>query len=153
MAPTWPQYWPSHLLFHYFSIVLDILFSENSNHFRILKAKIWYKWSEHGVNLGLILPHYAQNVLHYLVLICLKCMPYQQIIKQFIQEQRYGNTGEGGVVPHTYVFSAICQRNCFNLDIDIDIDIDILKKKKMSIGEKWQKLATAKNNRYYSYTL
>ena len=61
MAPTWPQYWPSHLLFHYFSVVLDTLFSENSNHFRILKAKIWYKWPEHGFNLGLILPHYAQN--------------------------------------------------------------------------------------------
>ena len=61
--------------------------------------------------------------------------------------------GRGGGLPHTYIFSAICQRNCFNLDIDIDIDIDILKKKKMSIGEKWQKLATAKSNRYYSYTL
>merc|ERR1712082_87710 len=61
MALTWPQYLPSHLLFPYFSIVLDTLFSENSNHFRILKAKIWYKWPEHGFNLGLILPHYAQN--------------------------------------------------------------------------------------------
>ena len=38
--------------------------------------------------------------------------------------------GGGGFLAHTYIFSAICQRNCFNLDIDIDIDIDILKKKK-----------------------
>ena len=38
--------------------------------------------------------------------------------------------GRGGFLPHTYIFSAICQRNCFNLDIDIDIDIDISKKKK-----------------------
>ena len=48
--------------------------------------------------------------------------------------------GRGGVLPHTYVFSAICQRNCFNLDIDIDIDIDILKNKKCLLvrkGKDW----------------
>ena len=61
--------------------------------------------------------------------------------------------GRGGGLLHTYIFSAICQRNCFNLDIDIDIDIDILKNKKMSIGEKRQRLATTKSNRYYRYIL
>ena len=49
--------------------------------------------------------------------------------------------GRGGGLPHTYIFSAICQRNCFNLDIDIDIDIDILKKKKKCLlvrnGKNW----------------
>ena len=77
MALTWPQFDHNHVILHFF-IVLATLFSENLNHFRNLKAKIWHKWSEHCPNMGQIWPQYPLNIYTLLVLTSLKCMLSQQ---------------------------------------------------------------------------
>ena len=78
MALKWPQFDHNHVILHYFFIVLATLFSENLNHFRNLKAKIWHKWSENCPNMGQIWPQYPLNIYTLLVLTSLKCMLYQQ---------------------------------------------------------------------------
>ena len=46
MALTWPQFSPNLVILHNFSDVLATLFSENLDHFKNLKAKMWHKWSK-----------------------------------------------------------------------------------------------------------
>ena len=65
MALAWPQpqYDTNHIILHYFSVVLATLFSENMNHLRNLKAKIYIN----GQNIALIWAKYGPNILSIVI--------------------------------------------------------------------------------------